>query len=123
MNIQEGLSFDDILVIPAYSEIVPKDIETRSILAGNIMLNVPIISAAMDTVTEEELAIAMALEGGAGEIHMNLSPEEQARQVGRVKRFLNWIIDKPVTVEKTQTISEAVALMEKSKISGLPVIH
>ncbi|MBN1523686.1 MAG: IMP dehydrogenase [Spirochaetales bacterium] len=122
MNITEGLSFDDVLVIPSYSEVLPQEINTKTVLAGNITLNVPVISAAMDTVTEEELAIAMALEGGAGVIHMNLSPEEQARQVGRVKRFLNWIIDRPVTVDKNEIITNAIGLMEKHGISGLPVL-
>jgi IMP dehydrogenase len=123
MKITEGLSFDDVLVVPAYSEVFPKVIETRTRLAGDIMLNTPILSAAMDTVTEENLAIALALEGGAGVIHMNLPPEEQARQVGRVKRYLNWIIDRPVTVEKTSTVKEAMALMAKHGISGTPVVH
>jgi IMP dehydrogenase len=123
MKIIEGLSFDDVLVIPSYSEVVPKNIDTRTLLAGNITLNIPILSAAMDTVTEEDLAIAIALEGGAGVIHMNLDPEEQSRQVGKVKRFLNWIIDTPVTVEKTATVKHALSLMEKHRISGLPVIH
>ena len=123
LNITEGLSFDDVLVIPAYSEIIPKHVQTRTRLAGNITLNVPILSAAMDTVTEDDLAIALALEGGAGVLHMNLKPEEQARQVGRVKRYLNWIIDRPVTVEKTDTVKQAMALMEKHGISGVLIVH
>ncbi|HEQ71244.1 MAG TPA: IMP dehydrogenase [Spirochaetia bacterium] len=123
MKITEGLSFDDILVVPSYSEIIPKNVDTRTRFAGNITLNIPILSAAMDTVTEEELAIAIALEGGAGVIHMNLPPEEQAQQVGHVKRYLNWIIDTPVTVEKSEPVKHAIALMEQHKISGLPVVH
>jgi IMP dehydrogenase len=123
LKIMEGLSFDDVLVIPAFSEIIPKHVQTRTRLAGSIMLNVPVLSAAMDTVTEEDLAIALALEGGAGVLHMNLNPEEQARQVGRVKRFLNWIIDKPVTVEMGETVKQAMGLMEKHKISGVLVVH
>jgi IMP dehydrogenase len=123
MKVFDGLSFDDILVVPSYSEVYPKTIETSTRLAGDIVLNTPILSAAMDTVTEDELAIALALEGGAGVIHMNLDPEEQARQVGRVKRFLNWIIDRPVTVEKSDSVQQATALMEKHGISGMPVVE
>ncbi len=122
LNITEGLSFDDVLVVPAYSEVIPKHVDTRTRLTASITLNVPIISAAMDTVTEEELAIALALGGGAGVLHMNLPPEEQARQAGRVKRFLNWIIDRPVTVEKTETVKQAMSLMEKHRISGVLVV-
>jgi len=92
----EGLSYDDVLLLPGYSEILPKDCSIKTTLCEGINLNVPVISAAMDTVTEEKLAIAIALEGGAGVIHRNLKPEEQARQVGSVKRYLNWIIESPV---------------------------
>lgn len=123
MKVFEGLSFDDVLIVPSYSEVYPKYIETRTRLAGDIMLNTPVLSAAMDTVTEEDLAIALALEGGAGVIHMNLPPEEQARQVGRVKRFLNWIIDQPVTVEKSDTVAQAMKLMERHGISGVLVLE
>ncbi|MDR1803807.1 MAG: IMP dehydrogenase, partial [Treponema sp.] len=93
---EEALSYDDVLLVPAYSDILPRDCDIATTLCGDIHLNVPIISSAMDTVTEEKLAIALALEGGAGVIHRNLSPEEQARQISNVKRYLNWIIDNPV---------------------------
>lgn len=122
MKINDGLSYDDILLVPGYSSVLPQDIEIKTKLAGDIYLNVPIISAAMDTVTEEKLAIALALEGGAGVIHRNLKPQTQAEQVGRVKRFLNWIIEKPLTITKKDTVLEARKLMTRNGISGLPVI-
>ena len=99
MKMEETLSYDDVLLLPGYSEILPRDADVRTRLAADIRLNVPILSSAMDTVTEDALAIALALEGGAGVIHRNLGPEEQAEQVANVKRYLNWIIDSPVTVE------------------------
>ncbi len=120
--IYDGLSYDDILLVPGYSDVLPSEIEVKTHLAGEIYLNVPVLSAAMDTVTEDELAIALALEGGAGVIHMNLSPEIQAQQVARVKRFLNWIIEMPVTIEKGQTVREAKRIMELRGVSGLPVL-
>lgn len=122
MMIQEGLSYDDILLKPGYTAVVPHltDIKTR--LAGDIILNTPILSAAMDTVTEKELAIALALQGGAGVIHRNLSPEAQADQVAKVKRFLNWIIEQPFTIHKEQTVADAQAMMRKYGVSGLPVL-
>jgi len=122
LKINEGLSYDDILLIPDYASLLPQEIEIKTKLAGNIFLNVPIVSAAMDTVTEEKLAIALALEGGTGVIHRSLEPEIQAEQVGRVKRFLNWIIEKPLTITKNNTVLEARKLMNKNSISGLPVI-
>jgi IMP dehydrogenase len=118
----EALSYDDVLLLPGYSDTLPKDCEVRSRLCGDLYLNVPILSAAMDTVTEERLAIAIALEGGAGVIHRNLSPEEQARQAANVKRYLNWIIDSPVTVGEDALVRDVVALMEKYRVSGMPVL-
>ena len=118
----EGLSYDDILLEPGYSEILPRDCNVQTVLCGEIKLNVPIISAAMDTITEEKLAIAIALEGGAGVIHRNLGPEEQARQVSNVKRFLNWIIDSPITVPEDASIRDVKELVRKHGISGLPVV-
>ena len=118
----EGLSYDDVLLLPGYSEILPKDCDIKTTLCKGISLNVPIISAAMDTVTEEKLAIAIALEGGTGVIHRNLKPEEQARQVAAVKRYLNWIIDSPVTVQEDSLVQDANALIEKYGVSGLPVV-
>ena len=118
----EALSYDDVLLVPGYSDVLPRvcDISTR--LCGELRLNVPIISAAMDTVTEEKLAIALALEGGAGVIHRNLSPEEQTRQVGNVKRFLNWIIENPVTVSEKSLIGDVKLLLGKYQVSGAPVL-
>jgi IMP dehydrogenase len=120
---REGLSYDDVLLEPEYSEILPKDCSVKTILCGGINLNVPIISAAMDTVTEEKLAIAIALEGGAGVIHRNLSPEEQAHQVANVKRFLNWIIESPVTVPEDAHVRDVREIITKFGVSGLPVVN
>jgi IMP dehydrogenase len=118
----EGLSYDDVLLQPGYSEILPKDCNIHTTLCRGIDLNVPVISSAMDTVTEEKLAIAIALEGGAGVIHRNLSPEEQARQVAAVKRFLNWIIDSPVTVPEDAHVRDVKEIVKQYGVSGLPVI-
>ena len=122
MNIRETLSYDDVLLLPAYSEVLPRDVSVTTTLAADIRLNVPIISAAMDTVTEDRLAIALALQGGAGVIHRNLAPEEQAEQVSHVKRFLNWIIESPVTVEADRTIRDVRAIMSRHGVTGLPVL-
>jgi len=118
----EGLSYDDVLLLPGYSDILPRECNVQTKLCNGINLNVPIISAAMDTVTEEKLAIAIALEGGAGVIHRNLNPEEQAHQVANVKRFLNWIIEAPVTVPENSNIRDVRALVDTFGISGLPVV-
>ncbi|MCL2244369.1 MAG: IMP dehydrogenase [Treponema sp.] len=118
----EGLSYDDVLLLPGYSEILPKDCDIHTALCAGIILNLPVISAAMDTVTEEKLARAIALEGGAGVIHRNLPPEEQARQVANVKRYLNWIIDSPVTVPENAYVKDVRELVIKNGISGLPVV-
>ncbi|MDR0290163.1 MAG: IMP dehydrogenase [Treponema sp.] len=119
---ETGLSYDDVLLLPEYSDTLPKDCDVKTTLCAGIPLNVPIISAAMDTVTEEKLAIAIALEGGAGVIHRNLKPEEQARQVASVKRYLNWIIDSPITVPEDSYVRDVKALIEKSGVSGMPVV-
>ena len=123
MNIVESLSYDDVLLVPAHSDVLPGDADVRTKLTSTIMLNVPVLSAAMDTVTEQGLAIAIALEGGAGVIHRNLPPAEQARQVGKVKRFLNWIIESPVIISKDKTAYEVKALMEETGVTGLPVVE
>ena len=119
----EGLSYDDVLLLPGFSESLPRDCDIRTKLCAGISLNVPVISAAMDTVTEEKLAIAIALEGGAGVIHRNLNPEEQARQVANVKRYLNWIIDSPISVLESSFVRDVEALVEKFGVSGLPVVN
>jgi IMP dehydrogenase len=118
----EALSYDDVLLLPGYSEILPKDCDVRISLCADVQLNVPIISSAMDTVTEEKLAIAIALEGGSGVIHRNLSPEEQAQQVANVKRYLNWIIDSPVTVGVDARIRDVKMLRDRFQVSGMPVL-
>lgn len=119
---QEAYSYDDVLLVPGHSEVLPKACDVRTILCADVKLNVPIISAAMDTVTEERLAIAIALEGGAGVIHRNLRPETQAQQVSSVKRYLNWIIDSPVTVAVDQTVKDVKAMMDRFRVSGMPVL-
>ncbi len=119
---KEGLSYDDVLLIPGYSEVLPRDCRVDTQLCANIKLNVPILSSAMDTVSEERLAIALALEGGSAVIHRNLSPEVQARQVSSVKRYLNWIIDSPITVHADQTVFDTKAMMAKYAVSGMPVL-
>ena len=122
MTLTDSLSYDDVLLMPAYSEILPAEAEVRTHLAGDLYLNIPLLSAAMDTVTEDTMAIAIALEGGAGVIHRNLDPHEQARHVARVKRYLNWVIDDPLTVHRNQAIADVRAVIAKHNISGLPVI-
>jgi len=119
----EGLSYDDILLKPGYSEILPKDCNIQTVLCSGINLNVPVLSAAMDTVTEEKLAIAIALEGGAGVIHRNLKPEEQAHQVANVKRYLNWIIESPITVPHDALLRDVRELVREHGISGFPVVN
>jgi IMP dehydrogenase len=121
--IEESLSYDDVLLLPGYADFTPGQTEVRSRLVADIHLNIPIISSAMDTVTEEEMAIAIALEGGAGVIHRNLPPKEQAEQVASVKRFLNWIIDTPVTVQRDQTLHDVNDLMNRYRVSGLLVLN
>ena len=118
----DGLSYDDVLLLPGYSDTLPGDCDVKTTLCADIPLNIPVISAAMDTVTEEKLAIAIALAGGAGVIHRNLNPEEQSRQVASVKRYLNWIIDSPITVPENAHVRDVRALIEKYGVSGLPVI-
>jgi IMP dehydrogenase len=118
----ESLTFDDLLVVPGYSEVLPSQTEVRGHLAGEIWLNIPILSAAMDTVTEARLAIALAREGGIGIIHRNLSPEAQAREVEIVKRSESGMISNPVTLPPTATLQEAEDIMARFHISGVPVV-
>lgn len=120
--LEEALSYDDVLLLPGYSDFVPNEADVTVELGPGIGLNVPVLSAAMDTVTEERLAIALALEGGVGVIHRNMKPEEQAYQVHRVKRFLNWVIDSPVSVFEDQTVERAWKIMNDHRVSGLPVL-
>lgn len=120
--VMDGLTFDDVLLIPAYSEVLPRNVELSTRFSRNISLNVPIVSAAMDTVTEAKLAIAIAREGGIGVIHKNMSIAEQARQVHAVKRAENGMIYDPVTITRGSTVAEALAIMKEYHIGGIPVV-
>ena len=122
-RIFDGLTFDDILLVPGYAEIHPSEVSLKSKLTRKLECNIPLLSAAMDTVTEADTAICMAQEGGLGVIHKNLSIEEQANQVNRVKRSESGMITNPITIEPEQPISEALKLMERYRISGVPVIR
>ena len=118
----EGLTFDDVLLLPSYSEVMPRDVSLKTRFSKNIVLNIPIISSAMDTVTEAGLAIAIAREGGMGVIHKNMSIEEQVKQVRKVKRAENIMILDPITIRKDGTIADALMLMQEYKIGGIPVV-
>jgi IMP dehydrogenase len=120
--VSEGLTFDDVLLLPSYSEVLPREVSIKSQFSKNIKLNTPIVSAAMDTVTEEQLAITIAREGGIGVIHKNMPLEEQARQVRRVKRAESVMIHEPITILKEGTVSDALNLMKEFKIGGIPVV-
>jgi IMP dehydrogenase len=123
MTIREALTFDDVLLVPAASEVLPAQVDTRTRLTKTVELGIPLISAAMDTVTEAGLAIAMAQAGGMGVIHKNLSNDEQAEQVRRVKRFESGMVVNPVTIAPDATLADALALMERFRISGIPVVE
>ena len=119
---KQGLTFDDVLLIPAESDVTPNMIELRTRLAGNVWLNNPIMTAAMDTVTEARMAIAIAREGGIGIIHKNMSIEQQADEVDKVKRSENGVIVNPFSLTENHLVSDANALMGKYKISGVPIV-
>lgn len=118
----EGLTFDDVLLVPAYSEVLPREVNISTQLTKDITLNIPMISAAMDTVTEANLAIALAREGGVGILHKNMSIEQQADQVRKVKRSESGLIIDPITLSPDQTIREAVMLMRENRIGGIPIV-
>ena len=120
--VMDGLTFDDVLLIPAYSEVLPKTVELETRFSRNIKLNIPFVTAAMDTVTESAMAIAIAREGGIGVIHKNMSIEEQARQVAIVKRAENGMIYDPVTIRRGSTVQEALNMMAEYHIGGIPVV-
>jgi len=120
--VMDGLTYDDVLLIPAYSEVLPKTVELTTKFSRNIELKVPFVTAAMDTVTEAKMAIAIAREGGIGVIHKNMSIEEQARQVAIVKRAENGMIYDPVTIKRGSTVRDALALMSEYRIGGIPVV-
>ena len=118
----EGLTFDDVLLVPAYSEVLPREVSVETHFSRNIPLNIPVVSAAMDTVTEAPLAIALAREGGIGVIHKNMTIAEQAAHVRRVKRAENGMIYDPITISKEHTVGDALHLMQENRIGGIPVV-
>jgi len=119
----KALTFDDVLLVPAYSDFLPKETDTRTQLTPRIQLNIPLMAAAMDTVTESELAVALAREGGIGIIHKNMSVEQQVQEVDRVKRSESGMIYKPITLTADRPIGEALKLMQEYKISGIPIVE
>ena len=121
--VEEALTFDDVLLIPGYSEVLPKDVSLKTRLTKEIVLNVPLVSAAMDTVTEARLAIAMAQEGGIGIIHKNLTPEQQAEQVRRVKKYESGVVSEPVTCTPDTTVGEVLNMAQQHGFSGFPVLE
>src|SRR6516162_438703 len=123
MQIQEALTFDDVLLKPAASAVLPNQTDTRTKLTRTIELGIPLMSAAMDTVTEAPMAIAMAQAGGIGVIHKNLSAEQQADEVRKVKKFESGIVVNPVTIHPEQTLADALRLMADHHISGIPVVE
>ena len=123
MQFQEALTFDDVLLKPAASAVLPNQTDTRTRLSRTIELGIPLMSAAMDTVTESAMAIAMAQAGGIGVIHKNLSAEAQADEVRKVKKFESGMVVNPLTIHPQQTLADALALMTKHQISGIPVVE
>jgi IMP dehydrogenase len=121
--IQKALTFDDVLLVPAYSNVLPRDVSLRTQLTRNIDLNIPLLSAAMDTVTESRLAIALAQEGGIGIIHKNMSAHAQAAKVAKVKRFESGVVKDPITITPDMTVRSVLSLTRQHKISGLPVVQ
>ncbi len=120
--IQNALTFDDVLLVPAHSNVLPREVSLTTQLTRSIRLNIPLVSAAMDTVTEAPLAIALAQEGGIGIIHKNMTPEMQAAHVARVKRFESGVVNDPITIQPNMTVRDVLALTKQHKISGLPVV-
>ena len=123
MEIREALTFDDVLLVPGASVVLPADADTRTRISKRVALNIPLVSSAMDTVTEDRMAIAMAQAGGMGVIHRNLDIEEQARQVRKVKRFESGVVYSPITLTPDQTLADAKALQERYNITGFPVVR
>lgn len=120
--VMDGLTYDDVLLVPAYSEVLPRTVSLKTQFSRNIELQIPFVTAAMDTVTEAPMAIAIAREGGIGVIHKNMSIEDQARQVAIVKRAENGMIYDPVTIQKGKTVRDALQLMAEYHIGGIPVV-
>jgi IMP dehydrogenase len=121
--IQKALTFDDVLLVPAHSEVLPKDVSLHTRLTRSIQLNIPLLSAAMDTVTESRLAIAIAQEGGIGILHKNMAPKAQAAEVAKVKRFESGVVKDPITISPDMTVREVLKLTRQYRISGLPVVQ
>ena len=121
--IGEGITFDDVLLVPSYSDVIPNEVDISTYLTNEIRLNIPLMSASMDTVTEHRMAIAMARQGGIGIIHKNMSIEEQADEVDKVKRSENGVITDPFYLSPENTLEEANALMGKYRISGVPIVE
>jgi len=120
--VQKALTFDDVLLLPAHSTVVPRDVSLQTRLTSSIALNIPLLSAAMDTVTEARLAIAIAQEGGMGIVHKNMAPKVQAAEVAKVKRFESGVVKDPITVPPTMSVHDVLALTRQHRISGLPVL-
>src|SRR5215216_5204939 len=120
--VAEGLTYDDVLLLPAYSEVLPRDVNTSSWLTKNIRLNIPIISAAMDTVTEAGLAIAIAQAGGIGMLHKNMTIQAQADEVRKVKRSESGMIQEPVTLNENALVADAFKIMREFNIGGIPIV-
>ena len=121
--VRKALTFDDVLLVPAHSLVVPRDVSLKTRLTRSIALNIPLVSAAMDTVTEGRLAIAIAQEGGLGVVHKNMSPAKQAAEVAKVKRFESGVVKDPITIPPTMSVREVLALTHQHRISGLPVVE
>jgi IMP dehydrogenase len=121
--IQKALTFDDVLLVPAYSAVLPRDTQLSTQLTRDISINIPLVSAAMDTVTEGRLAIVMAQEGGIGIIHKNLTPAEQAREVAKVKRYESGVLRDPITISPDMTVRDVIHLSKEHGFSGFPVLQ
>ena len=121
--VAEGLTYDDVLLLPAYSEVLPREVDTSSFLTKKNRLNIPLVSAAMDTVTEAQMAISMAQAGGLGMLHKNMSIQRQADEVRKVKRSESGMIQDPVTLHESAIVADAVKIMKEFKIGGIPVIN
>ncbi len=121
MSIEETLTFDDVLLVPQYSEVLPAYTSTATELFPGFSLNIPVLSSPMDTVTTSELAIALACQGGLGVIHKNLTPDQQAAEVVRVKRWQSGVVDHPITLSPDDTVEKALAFMATRKVSGFPI--
>src|SRR6201985_985623 len=119
--VAEGLTYDDVLLLPAYSEVLPREVDTSTFLTKKIRLNIPLVSAAMDTVTESALAIAIAQAGGLGMLHKNMTIKQQADEVRKVKRSESGMIQDPVTLHESSMIADAVKIMREYRIGGIPI--